>query len=202
MAMDLDPRVDAALSRARFDDQRIGARRHGAEPDLADVATQFEALLLKQLVTVMRDSVHLDGKSDGDELTNHLIEDALATHLARSGGIGLADIIVRDAEGRLRPSSAGTEAGFAVVERAAGAATSPLGPLEAGARDAPGLGAVVPPVHDGEQAPTTATVRTSTPRALSDHLPPDHDAWLEDDDAAATLRRIIGPPVRKNEPGP
>jgi len=58
--------------------------------DLGKTAQEFEALLLRNVVESMQKTAKLDGESSGNQLTDHLIEDALANHLAKSGGIGLA----------------------------------------------------------------------------------------------------------------
>jgi|GEM_PF-3219914 len=178
------PNLDVALARARLDAPHLDAsRRPGDDPELAEAATQFEALLMKQLVVALRDSAKLGGDGDENVMTEHLIEDALATHLARSGGVGLADIIVRDADGALRPN------------------TTPFVGL--------GLGPTVSPVHDVDRAanhpdtPSDALAAPSTSSLpLAERLPPDHDAWLGDEDAAGTLRRLLGPAAKKIDPGP
>jgi Rod binding domain-containing protein len=59
-------------------------------PELGKTAEEFEALLLRNVVESMQKTAKLDGESSGNQLTDHLIEDALANHLAKSGGIGLA----------------------------------------------------------------------------------------------------------------
>lgn len=107
--------LDTTLARGHFDAHATdraalrGTRGGGDDSAaLADAAVQFETLLLKQLVAAMRETVLTDKESEGDQLTEHLIEDALATHLARSGGVGLAELIVRDAEGP--PSAPGPDA--------------------------------------------------------------------------------------------
>lgn len=177
MAMGLDPRADLALARAQLGDPRAATfTRPGDEPDLAEVATQFEALLMKQLVVAMRDSVKLGGESEPNVMTEHLIEDALATHLAQSGGVGLAEVIVRDAQGAPRPNRT--------------------------AFGGPGLGLELPEVHDAPEASADQLTSVPTSRPLADRLPPDHDPWLDDDDAAGTLRRLIGAPVKKIDLGP
>ncbi|PKN54052.1 MAG: hypothetical protein CVU56_28585 [Deltaproteobacteria bacterium HGW-Deltaproteobacteria-14] len=177
MGFDLDPRAELALARSQLSDPRAaGFGRRGDEPDLAEVATQFEALLMKQLVVAMRDSVKLGGDSEPNVMTEHLIEDALATHLAQSGGVGLAEVIIRDAEGPPRPNHA--------------------------VFGGPGLGLAAPAVHDAAEAPDSQLVSDPTSGSLADRLPPDRDAWLDDDDAAGTLRRLIGAPAKKIDLGP
>ncbi len=64
--------------------------RSGRNPQ--EVATQFEALLLKSLVEAMRATTG-ETEQSGGQLVDHLIDDALAGHLARSGGVGLASFV-------------------------------------------------------------------------------------------------------------
>jgi Rod binding domain-containing protein len=64
--------------------------RSGRDPK--EVATQFEALLLKNLVEAMRATTG-EPEASGGQLVDHLIDDALAGHLARSGGVGLAAFV-------------------------------------------------------------------------------------------------------------
>jgi len=62
-----------------------------------ETAREFESLLLKQLVAAMRATTMDDEENpSGGQLVDHLIEEGLANHLARSGGIGLGDYLTRD----------------------------------------------------------------------------------------------------------
>ncbi|MCC6620501.1 MAG: rod-binding protein [Deltaproteobacteria bacterium] len=62
--------------------------------DLRSVATEFEAVMLQELVKAMRATTSLDGKEQkGDTMVEGLVDDAMAQHLARAGGIGLADYL-------------------------------------------------------------------------------------------------------------
>jgi flagellar protein FlgJ len=65
------------------------------EAAIRETAREFESLLLKQLVAAMR-STTMSEEESGGQLVDHLLEDGLASHLARSGGIGLADYLTRD----------------------------------------------------------------------------------------------------------
>jgi flagellar protein FlgJ len=68
--------------------------------DLADAATEFEAYLIQSLLARMRDTVDEDGLfsslAGGHQA---LIDGALSRHLARAGGLGLADQLVRQWQG-------------------------------------------------------------------------------------------------------
>jgi Rod binding domain-containing protein len=62
-------------------------------------AQEFEAVMLRQMVEALRKAARMGGEAEsGHQLADHLVEDALASHLARSGGIGLADAIARAVE--------------------------------------------------------------------------------------------------------
>lgn len=65
--------------------------RSGRNPK--EVATQFEALLLRNMVESMRKTTTQEDEQSGGQLVEHLIDDALAGHLAKSGGIGLASLV-------------------------------------------------------------------------------------------------------------
>jgi len=68
-----------------------GSLRPGQKPE--DVAKEFEALLLKELVSSMRaTAMSQDGESN--QLVDHLVEENLARHIADSGGVGLAALLV------------------------------------------------------------------------------------------------------------
>lgn len=65
--------------------------RSGRNPH--EVATEFEALLLRSMVESMRKTTTAEDEQPGGQLVEHLIDDALAGHLAKSGGIGLASFV-------------------------------------------------------------------------------------------------------------
>lgn len=68
-----------------------GSLRPGQKPE--EVAKEFEALLLKELVSSMRaTAMSQDGESN--QLVDHLVEENLARHIADSGGVGLASLVV------------------------------------------------------------------------------------------------------------
>ena len=79
------------------------ARESGASTDEArEAATELEAYFIKVLLGEMRKTLSGDslfGGSSGDGY-RALLDDALARHAARSGGIGLADQLTRQWEGR------------------------------------------------------------------------------------------------------
>jgi flagellar protein FlgJ len=78
--------------------------RHAAGRDAASnlrtVAAEFEALFLQQALEAMRDAT-IEGdlfQSDAVRSFREMADRQLAADLARSGGIGLADVIVRQLE--------------------------------------------------------------------------------------------------------
>jgi len=71
--------------------------------ELAEAATQFEAYFLNVLLREMRKTVESDSVFSGDAGSRPggyqaLLDDALARHAARAGGIGLADQLTRQWE--------------------------------------------------------------------------------------------------------
>ena len=102
----MDPSEIAALA-GKLDVERAqdlartfasGARRDGVE--LAEAAQEFEAYFLKLLLGEMRKTVSGGGLFGGSdnifsdssaEGYRALLDDALARHAARAGGIGLGD---------------------------------------------------------------------------------------------------------------
>jgi len=55
-----------------------------------DAAQAFEALLVRQILATARSSSWLSGESDVESGWREMADDALAGHLARVGGLGLA----------------------------------------------------------------------------------------------------------------
>lgn len=71
---------------------------------LRRAAEQFEAILLMQLTSALNDSGSGDeeslfGSDGGSDLAKKMFSEQLATTMAQSGGIGLADVIVQQASG-------------------------------------------------------------------------------------------------------
>lgn len=91
----LDLGVEGILGRAQLAQQRQIA----PNGDVEEVAKQFESVMLQQMVSALRRAAVAPGQEEKDDnqLVEHLIDEGLATHLARSGGIGLAKMIAEDA---------------------------------------------------------------------------------------------------------
>jgi hypothetical protein len=86
-----DPGAAAALLRTR--DPRAEAAGADAARDPSRLGPAFEAMLLREVVKAMRATVPEGGALSGvtgRQVYDAMIEDALADHLARDGGIGLS----------------------------------------------------------------------------------------------------------------
>ncbi|HRE88672.1 MAG TPA: hypothetical protein PK095_05975 [Myxococcota bacterium] len=69
--------------------------------DVRKAAVEFEAVMLRQMVEALKKATKVGGEEEsGQQMTDHLIEDALANHLAKAGGIGLAETIASSVEER------------------------------------------------------------------------------------------------------
>jgi hypothetical protein len=154
----------------------------GPRPDALNRATgassmgeAFEALLLQQLFVSMRQTVPKSGLFAGsstDGLYDHLIEQAMGDHLAKSGGIGLAALFGE-------PPAPSTQE---VAPRRYAWAGEVSGVVSG---DVSG---------DGDVADRAGTCypRRVRPRPLADDLPPQDDRWLDQPDAAGRLRALLG----------
>ena len=77
------------------------------DPKLQKACTDFEALILKQMITLMRKNVPKSGLFDDSYAHNmyqSLKDDQLAGEMAESGGIGLADIMYKQLTSQLKSS--------------------------------------------------------------------------------------------------
>jgi len=115
------------------------AGRMGRASDARAVATEFEAVMLQELVKAMRATTSLDGKEvKGDAMLDGLVDDAMAQHLARAGGIGLADYLTglvaptRQADDTL---SLQGRVGAALDPQAPSTVGAPVAPVSGGAAD-------------------------------------------------------------------
>lgn len=77
-----------------------GGKAHERER-LKEAATEFEALMVEQMIREMRKNVPesgLFGKSHGRELFEEMLDGEYSRHIAGHGGLGLADVMVRQLE--------------------------------------------------------------------------------------------------------
>ncbi len=133
----------------------------------AAMGEAFEAILLQQLFVSMRQTVPKSGlfeSSSSDGLYDHLIEQAMGEHLARSGGIGLAPLFDEPA---VAGGSEKVGRVFAWQEHAGGSLNGP------------------PPDESARLSRTRG-------RPLADDLPPQDDPWLDQPGAASRLRTMLG----------
>ena len=69
------------------------------EPEQAakEVATQFEAMFIQMMLKSMRDAVPKGGLFNSNDMETYteMADQQIAINLAKSGGIGLADVITR-----------------------------------------------------------------------------------------------------------
>jgi Rod binding domain-containing protein len=75
----------------------------GKSAELTEAAREFESLLLHMMIKAMRQSVErtdLFGDGQHRETYEMLQDQELAKSMARGGGVGFADLIVRQFEGR------------------------------------------------------------------------------------------------------
>jgi peptidoglycan hydrolase FlgJ len=75
------------------------------DPDAAidEVATQFESMFIQMMLKSMRDALPKDGLFSSNDMDTYteMADQQIAVNMAKSGGIGLADVISR----QLRPDT-------------------------------------------------------------------------------------------------
>lgn len=75
--------------------------KKGKPEDVKKAAREFEALFINNLFKVMRESVPKGGLLDGgrgEEIYTSMLDEALSAELAKRGGIGLANIVLKQWE--------------------------------------------------------------------------------------------------------
>lgn len=75
--------------------------KKGKPEDIKKAAREFEALFINNLFKVMRESVPKGGLLDGgrgEEIYTSMLDEALSAELAKRGGIGLANIVLKQWE--------------------------------------------------------------------------------------------------------
>lgn len=96
--------IDANLERLRSStpvpsgDTLAAAARAGDDAKLREVAQEFESLFIKQMLDAMRATLNPDddllGGGFAQEVFDDMLYDEYARTMARTGGFGLADMIV------------------------------------------------------------------------------------------------------------
>ncbi|RYF11354.1 MAG: hypothetical protein EOO40_03470 [Deltaproteobacteria bacterium] len=66
------------------------------EEKLQQVAHDFEALLVKQIFSSMRNSIKQDERSFGESTFNGMLDDQLSQSIADGGGLGLSDALMQE----------------------------------------------------------------------------------------------------------
>ncbi len=81
----------------------VGAGSSRAEREIREVSEQFEAIFMRQVLRGLRKTAEVGGESSYTSgFYGELLDDQLAQHLARSGGMGLAGVIRAYLEGGRR----------------------------------------------------------------------------------------------------
>ena len=85
---------------------------------LRQAAVQFEAILLMQLTSALNgtgeaDEDSLFGNDGGSDLAKKMFSEQMATTIANSGGVGLADTIMQQFGAIQTPSTVNTAGGMA-----------------------------------------------------------------------------------------
>jgi flagellar protein FlgJ len=95
-----------------LDSIRQKGREQNTEAALRDIATQFESMLVRMMLKSMRDANAVFGKdsmmnSNETQFYQNMYDDQLTLSLSEGGGIGLADVMVRQLLDRsnIEPSS-------------------------------------------------------------------------------------------------
>ncbi|MBI4475688.1 MAG: peptidoglycan DD-metalloendopeptidase family protein [Acidobacteria bacterium] len=101
---------------------------------LAEVAREFEALLLAQLLNQMRQSVFSEDEEDGfgSETMLDTVHAEMARHLSRRGGIGLAESLIRGLERRQEGVQTPQEPDFSLPNSGVNVSPTPAIPASLG----------------------------------------------------------------------
>lgn len=187
-------RPDAITDFGQFATLRADARAQSPEA-LRKTAQQFEALLTQQMLKSMR------AASPGDELMGggqtefyrDLFDQQMSVHLSSGKGMGIADLLVRQLQGRAPPAAAEAEAAsaqnlpppraptsfpalpFALASRVAAPASAPDSMPDAATRAAQGVAAQSRALLAGGAGPRpqsteVAPVLTAPAPAQTTHL--------------------------------
>jgi len=87
------------LAQLEFQNLRYNLPEGDDEARLREVASDFEAIFIKQMLDSMRDTLNPDNRlvdtGMAGEIYDDMLYDEYARIMAKTGGIGLADLIVK-----------------------------------------------------------------------------------------------------------
>jgi len=108
------------------------ASRENPNAATDEVAEQFESMFIQMMLKSMRDAVPKDGLFSSNDMDTYteMADQQIAVNMAKSGGIGLADVIARQLQpdvGMNEDRQAGVAKQYATTERAlAGSGLVPM----------------------------------------------------------------------------
>jgi flagellar protein FlgJ len=101
MELNVLPNIALERGAARLQTLRGGAPDDGRR--LREAAKEFEAIMLEMMVKEMRDNVPespIFGENRGREIFNELLDGEYVRMMVNRGGLGLADLLTRQLDGR------------------------------------------------------------------------------------------------------
>ena len=108
------------------------ASRENPNAATDEVAEQFESMFIQMMLKSMRDALPKDGLFSSNDMDTYteMADQQIAVNMAKSGGIGLADVIARQLQpdvGMNENRQAGVAKQYATTERAlAGSGMVPM----------------------------------------------------------------------------
>jgi len=107
----LNPQVQALSSGQYHDVNGLTDLKRASREDpnqaIDEVAEQFESMFIQMMLKSMRDALPKDGMFSSNDMNTYteMADQQIAVNMAKSGGIGLADVIAR----QLRPEPSVSE---------------------------------------------------------------------------------------------
>jgi flagellar protein FlgJ len=174
---------------AYSDVNRLSQIKTQGQAGIRAAAQQFESLFIDMVMTSMRQagSAFADGdytSSDATKMQQEMLDHQWAVHISENGGVGLADVIVKQLSGTLGARHAPSQltmpktAGVAPLE-AVNPAAAPAAP-----EPAPGIDPVAPEWTLGSLLATGGAPNAPAPvdaAAAEPATPPDETAGAQDD---------------------
>jgi flagellar protein FlgJ len=172
-----------ALSGFAYSDvNRLSQIKTQGQAGIRAAAQQFESLFIDMVMTSMRQAgaAFADNdytSSDATKMQQEMLDHQWAVHIAEHGGVGLADVIVKQLSGTLAPKHQPAQAGPAV-----GAA-----PAATAAPSLPATSMAVDPVPpEWTVGAVSATSAASSNTMLAEIAAPNETAGVPDDSDAAS----------------